>query len=176
MESLTIICRIKYTIGDVVWLPMRQLSTRVQMRKIKKIIGHLQYVFNNEENPYHLVSYKSPDQDILDHLVSYKRPDQDILECNTSFSSTRVKFALFNYSETYTSNSLLLSFKLSKFYLQISFKRLLFSILKVNKLKKTAFGYKISALSLWSWHQKTSFQIVCHIIKSITTSYSIIKQ
>ena len=46
---------------NVVWLPMRQLSTRDQMTQIITI-GH-STDFNNEISPYHMVRYKRPRND-----------------------------------------------------------------------------------------------------------------
>ena len=47
---------------DVVWLPMRQLSTRDQMKQILTTKGHIT-AFNNEQGPYRRVSYEMPRND-----------------------------------------------------------------------------------------------------------------
>ena len=46
----------------VVWLPMKQLSTRDQMTQKLTTIGH-RTAFNNEQSPYRIVSYKRPRND-----------------------------------------------------------------------------------------------------------------
>ena len=49
-------------IGHVVWLQMRQLSTRDQMTQKLTTIGH-RTTFNNEQSPYRIVRYKRPRND-----------------------------------------------------------------------------------------------------------------
>ena len=44
----------KYKKEDVVWLPMRQLSSKDQMIQKLTVTGHL-IAFNNEQSQYHIL-------------------------------------------------------------------------------------------------------------------------
>ena len=66
-NKVTVAC--KYKKEDVVWLPMRQLSTRDQMTQTLTTIGH-RIAINNEQSQYRIVSYKRPRND---NVKQFKR-------------------------------------------------------------------------------------------------------
>ena len=55
-------CLCKSKKKGVVWLPMRQLSTRYQNDTEMNKYSH-RTAFNNEQNPYRIVSYERPRSD-----------------------------------------------------------------------------------------------------------------